>query len=207
MNARLLALALGALPLALPAQVSVGGIAAFARARSTTGGLERSVKGPAIGASAGLGLWVLRLEGGYIEGSLLPSDGGAKRDLVEGWGFFGLEPVNGLTLRGGPRIRTYLTGDNTERWISWEVHLRAERDIMPRRVRGYIEGWRSVAGKVNLNAPLQYVQGGEAGMIVRPFDAPVWARIGYRMDRARLRDVDLVETTELFMLRVGVGGS
>ena len=54
--------------------------------------------------------------------------------------------------------------------------------------------------------PVDHVQGGEAGVVLRPPRAAVWLRLGYRVDGARLGSGLRSETVEAVSLALGIGG-
>jgi hypothetical protein len=184
------------------------GDGAFVQLGTEILGARESQSGPIFGGEAGLGLGPVTLDAGYVEGRLQPGSSGTPkgRDLVEARIFVSARPVPWLTLSAGPRVRAFVTDSATERWVLWQVRARAQNALGSTPLQTYIELWRALSARVNLPEPVDHVQGGEAGVVLRPPRTAVWFRLGYRVDGARLGSGIRSETVEAISLAVGVGG-
>jgi hypothetical protein len=179
--------------------------AVTARVRSTSPG--GTGDGTAFLGEGSLTLGRISLAVGYLQGKLdpapAPSAGAFRDQLVEGTVLLGVHATDWLLLEGGPHARAYaLTRGGTERWLFWELRARASTAFIGTAVRGYAELWRTVAGDANVPEPLDYAQGGEAGMIMRLARAPLEARVAYRIDNAVLQT--RTETVDGVVIGVGL---
>src|SRR2546425_9859876 len=98
---------------------------------------------------------------------------------------------------------TTLFRSQTQRWVYWELRMRAAKPFIGTAVRGYAELWRAVAADANVPEPFDHAQGGEAGMIVRLARAAFECRGAYRIDHAVLGGGTRLETADGG--RIGVG--
>ncbi len=185
--------------------LSTGGMSLRLQSQQSTGAAV--LTGMAFGGEGSVRLGRLALELGYWQGSL-EADGGLapRRELIEGKGQLALRVARWVTLKGGGHARSYVTSAGTERWLFWEARLRAERQIVNPSVRGHLELWRAVATEVNSAQEFDRGQGGEAGMTLRFARMPVWFRLGYRIEDARLGGNTRRETLEALTVSVGAGG-
>src|SRR5439155_643581 len=69
----------------------------------------------------------------------------------------------------------------------------------------YVELWRALSAKVNLPEAVDHVQGGEAGVVLRPRGSALWMRLGYRVDGAQLGGGSRSESVEAVSFAVGIG--
>src|SRR5213076_1420584 len=113
-------------------------------------------------------------------------------------------PVEWLTLSAGPHARAYAANGQTQRWVYWELRMRAAKPFIGTAVRGYAELWRAVAADANVPEQFDHAQGGEAGMIVRFARAPIEARVAYRIDHAVLGGGSRLETVDGVVIGVGL---
>ena len=175
--------------------------------------LRSEGKNPFTGAGStflgegALSIGRLRLTVSYLQGTLDP-DGtlGASRPLVEGTVLLGVRALDWLTLETGPHARAYTLTAGTERWLFWELRVRAAKPFIGSTVQGYAELWRAVAADANVPEPFDHAQGGEAGMIVRLARAPLEGRIGYRIDHAVLGGGTRLETVDGVVIGIGLSG-
>ena len=192
----------------LPGQTIHPAVAASvvtARVRVEQLGEAFQFSGAAFGAEGTVSLGRVQLGLSYLQGRLDPDTGSAPaRDLVEGSVLLGVRPVEWLTLSAGPHARAYATNGQTQRWVYWELRLRAAKPFIGTAVRGYAELWRAVAADANVPEPFDHAQGGEAGMIVRLARAPFECRVAYRIDHAVLGGGSRLETADGVVIGVGL---
>jgi len=172
------------------------------------GGPAGSFSGPTFGVDAGVSLGSLMLGAGYLEGRVQPSSGSSDsvaRDLVEARAFLGVQPWPWLRLSVGPHVRAFVIGAVTERWVLWPVRARAHSALASTPLETYVELWRALSAKVNLPEAVDHVQGGEAGVVLRPRGSALWMRLGYRVDGAQLGGGSRSESVEAVSFAVGIG--
>jgi len=176
-----------------------------ARVRTEQLGGAAQFSGAAFGAGGTLSLGRFQLGLSYLQGRLDPDTGSAHaRDLIEGTVLVGFRPVEWLTLSVGPHARAYAASGQTQRWLFWELRVRAAKPFIGSTVQGYAELWRAVAADANVPEPFDHAQGGEAGMIVRLARAPFEGRLGYRIDHAVLGGGSRLETVDGVVIGVGL---
>src|SRR6266702_1424729 len=192
----------------LPAQTIHPAVAASvvtARVRTDQLGEAFQFSGAAFGAEGTVSLGRVQLGLSYLQGRLAPDSGSAPaRDLVEGSVLFGVRPAEWLTLSAGPHARAYAANGQTQRWVYWELRMRAAKPFIGTAVRGYAELWRAVSADANVPEPFDHAQGGEAGMIVRLARAPFECRVAYRIDHAVLGGGTRLETADGVVIGVGL---
>lgn len=203
---RLALLALALVPAVASAQRgTLAGTVTATRVRSTIGPAREALSGSVLGVEGRFAVWRLVLNVGYGQGSVHPDSGSpASRDVVEGRVLVGVQPLPGILLKAGPHVRSYVSTSGTQRWFFWEARLRGERPIVG-GVSGYAEVWRVLSGDVNVLEAFNGGQGGEAGMLVTLPNRPVWGRLSYGIERARLGGGSRLETVEGVSLTVGFG--
>jgi hypothetical protein len=147
------------------------------------------------------------LEASYAEGRLAPDTGTAtSRDLVDGSAFLAVRPAWWLALKAGPHLRAYVAPGATERWVMWEVHARADGPIIAGTLDAHVEGWVSLGSSVNADPGALGAQGGQAGLVLRLWQSPFWARLTYVVDQAKLKNNARTETVEAILFTIGLGG-
>jgi hypothetical protein len=154
--------------------------------------------------------WRLLLDLRYLEGGLSADTGNAERDMAEGGAFIGILPVSWVTVKGGAHVRSYFTGDIIERWVLWEVRLRAEVPVFRPTSRSvalhsYLEGWTPLSADVNVPEAVDGGGGFEGGMMFRLAQVPIWAQLAYRIDHVKLGDGTRRETMQQLIFGVGLG--
>src|SRR5207248_10942142 len=171
---------------------------------------ERSFGGPTFGVQAGLSLAKFTLSAQYLEGRLSTRSGGLpdtlSRDLVEARLLLGVRPVPWLSLGVGPHIRAFVFDTTTVRWVMWQARARAQGALPSTRLETYVELWYALSATVNLPAPVDHVQGGEAGVVLRPRRSKVWFQLGYRVDGSQLGSGSSSESVEAVSFALGIGG-
>jgi len=173
------------------------------------GAVAGSFGGPTFGVQAGLSLAKFTLSAQYLEGRLQPRSGSpdtVSRDLVEARLLLGVRPVPWLSLGVGPHIRAFVFDTTTVRWVMWQARVRAQGALPSTSLETYVELWYALSATVNLPAPVDHVQGGEAGVVLRPRRSAVWLRLGYRVDGAQLASGGQTESVEAVSFAVGIGG-
>lgn len=185
---------------------STGGMTLRLQSRVSTG--VAVLTGTAFGGEGSVALWRVALELGYWQGNLAADRGlSPQREVIEGKALLAVRAARWLILKGGAHARSFVTTAGTERWLFWEARLRAERQIVNPTVRGHLELWRALATEVNSAQAFDRGQGGEAGMTLRLQRSPVWFRLGYRIEDARLGGGTRQETIEALTVSVGAGGA
>ena len=175
------------------------------RTAPASGGGE-ALSGSVLGGGGALHLGAVSFEATYAQGNLTSDSGSATpRDLVDGVVMLAIRPVRWLTLKGGPHLRSYVNPASTRRIETWEGRLRLEGALVGDVVRGHVEGWRSFSASVNVGSPLDYLQGGSAGISVRLPRAPFWGRLSYLIDQAAAVDGG-TETLDGVIVAIGFGG-
>src|SRR6266850_1870028 len=102
-----------------------------ARVRTEQFGGAAQFSGAAFGAGGTLSLGRFQVGLSYLQGRLDPDTGSARaRDLVEGAVLLGVRPVEWLTLSCGPHARAYAASGQTQRWLFWEVRVRAAKPFI-----------------------------------------------------------------------------
>lgn len=162
--------------------------------------------GTAIGLEAGFRFWRAELRGRYSQGGVTPDGGGESIDLVEGELMLGVWPVDVLSLRFGPRARSYVTGAGTVRWVFWEVRARFETSLSrSAALLSYFEGWYVLSGSVNAAEPFDNGRGMEGGISLLIPSTPLNVRLAYRIDQGALQEESRTEAIEGLILAVGIG--
>ena len=196
-------------PLAAQVWHNLGGGAAAAllRFRSTTPFGGEAMSGPAAGAQARMVIGPVAFEGSYLQGRLSPDTGSAPaRDVADASLFLVARPAGWLALKAGPHLRSYITPGGTERWMTWEGRARLSAELVPGLLRTYVEAWVAASADVNVGSGASGAQGGEAGLSLYPARSPLWVRLGYGFDQAKMKGNARTETLETLMLAVGLGG-
>ena len=203
------ALAPLAAPLAgqAPARYTLSGGALGVRLETTTGTGTQVLSGVAAGGEGRLTLSRWLVEVGYLQGTLNPRSGNPQtRDLVEGRAMVGVRATPWLALSIGPHARGYVIGGVTERFIQWEARARVDAPIAGAGVRGFVELRGVLSGSVaNVAQTFDGGQGGEAGLLLALPRSPVWVRVSYAVDRARLGGGARIDTLEGLVIALGVG--
>ena len=177
-----------------------------ARVRSEVPAGTDQFTGSAFLGQGALTMGRVQLGVSYLQGTL-NRDGGtaAARHLVEGTVLLGFRALDWLTLETGPHARAYtVVGSSTQRWLFWELRVRAAKPFIGSTVQGYAELWRAMAADANVPEPFDHALGGEAGMIVRLARAPFEGRLGYRIDHAVLGGGTRLETVDGVVIGVGL---
>jgi hypothetical protein len=177
------------------------------RVRSELPGRTDQFTGAALGGQGSVSLGRLDLSVSYVQGKIDPvAASGPGHDLVEGSMLLGIHPTSWLRLATGPHARAYALTGGTQRWVFWELRLRAAGAFIGSAARGYVELWRALSASVNVPEPFDHAQGGEAGMVVHLARAPLDLRLAYRIDHAVLGGGTRLETVDGVVVAVGLSG-
>lgn len=173
---------------------------------SATADGDQKLSGIVLGGQArtAIGRFVLALA--YSQGRLSADSGpAADRDLVDGSLLVSAQPVPWLTVQAGPHARAFVSAlGGTERWLFWQVGARAERAVIPGLLLVHTELWLALASSVNVDPGSGRAHGGEVGLTIRAPGSPLFGRLGYVVDRARLANGVRTETVERVILSVGL---
>jgi hypothetical protein len=155
-------------------------------------------------ARAAIGRFVVALA--YSQGRMSADSGpAADRDLVDGSLLVSMRPVPWLTVETGPHARAYVTSlGGTERWMFWQVGARAEQAVIPGLLQVHAELWLALASSVNVAAGSGGARGGEVGLTIRAPGSPLFGRLGYVVDQAKLSGGVRTETVERVIISVGL---
>jgi hypothetical protein len=174
-------------------------------ASSGPGGAE-AMSGIVAGGRARLALGPLALSASYDQGRLLADSGSAApRDLVDGAVMLGVRPVPWLTVGAGPHLRAYTNAGGTERWVLWQARVGAEAPLIPGAVDAEAGVWVAAGITANTTPGASDARGADAGLTVHLPRSPLWARLAYTVDRARLQQGARTETLESVVLSAGFG--
>lgn len=212
MNARILVALLACLPPVRPLAAQVQRYLGFdlqisrPRFQSTSPGGGEMLSGLVAGGRLRVVLRPLSLDLSYSQGRLTADTGGAAaRDIVEGSLLVAARPVPWLALKAGPHLRAFAAPGGTERWVLWEGRAHADAPIVPGEWLAYFEAWVAVASSVNVDPGASGAHGAEAGFTVKVPQSPVWGRLAYIVDQARLKNGARSETLQTVVLSIGIG--
>lgn len=181
----------------------LSGTGEFVWVRSDTLGGAVRLRGPVLAGEGRVGLHGVALAVRLLEGRLQSLDATAARDLIEARVSVAAQPVPWLEVSAGPVVRAYVTDSVTERWVLWQARARMEAPIVAGRVSSYVELWHTLASRMSLAPQAGRVQGGEAGLVLRPPRGRLSLRIAYRVDAAVVR-AGASETLEAVSLGLGL---
>jgi hypothetical protein len=174
--------------------------------RFATGALQ-DLSGVAFGASGGVGRGPVALALGYWQGRVDADTGGTQQqDVIDGYALLVVHAQPWLGVKLGAEARSYVTPAGTQRWVFWQVRLRAERTIVDPSARGHIEIWRALSTEVNTTGTVDRAQGGEVGLTLLRALGPAWVRIAYGIDDTRLIGSAQRQTLETLAFSIGYGG-
>jgi hypothetical protein len=175
--------------------------------RSAASGVGETLSGLAAVGRARFFVGSVSLETSYSQGHLVADTGTAiARDMVDGSAFLAVRPLSWLALKAGPHLRAYVAPGSTERWVMWEAHAHVDGSIIPGMLDANVEGWMAVGSAVNVDPGARGARGGQAGLILRLWRSPLWARLTYVVDQAKLKNDARTETVEAVLFAVGLGG-
>lgn len=153
-------------------------------------------------------VWLGRflIEGYYAQGKLTPQVGSsADRDFVEGRLLAGYRVASALTLKLGPHARSYVLPSGTRRRVFWELRGTISTPLAGEVAFARLDFWGALAGQSNLSETVDHARGGEAALQIHIPRSPVWAKLGYRVERAQLDDGTRADTIEGLILAIGIG--
>ena len=175
--------------------------------RSAAPGVGETLSGLAAVGRARFIVGPTSLETSYSQGHLVSDTGTATaRDMVDGSAFLAVRPVSWFALKAGPHLRAYVAPGSTERWVMWEAHARADGSVIPGMLDANVEGWMALGSAVNVDPGARGARGGQAGLILRLWQSPLWARLTYVVDQATLKNNARTETVEAVLFAIGLGG-
>ena len=188
-----------------PPRAALFGGAMSARVEILAGGRAESMSSPAFLGQGMLSAGRMLVELTYVQGRLAPGAGAiAGRDLVDGRVFVGVRPWDWLSIRSGAQARAFVLAGGTRRWVLGELCGRAESSLPGGVARGYVEIWVAPLGSSHTGERLDRARGGEAALTLHPPNRPLWAELGYRIDRVQWGGTRR-ETLEGVSFTIGVG--
>ncbi len=166
------------------------------------GAVPASLSGLLYGVEGRATLWHVQARGEYRQGHLDRSGTGLPSgDVIVARASIGIQPLPWLAVTAGPRYSRVKADDGNRHELRWRVELHGSGPLVPGLVRGFASVSGSVAGKgIDWGEPSG---GGELGVMVGGIDRPLWARLGYRMDREYLSGASR-EAVETVYLAIGV---
>jgi hypothetical protein len=169
-----------------------------------TGG-EESLDGMLYGVEASASFWRLRASGEYRQGRLWQHHlAGADTRVISARASLGVQLFPWVALVGGPLVTSIGTPAGDRRTIRWRVGTALSVPLVGDLVNGFATFAGSVAGTAVQGVIVpESGGGGEVGLMIAPEGRPVWARLGYRVDREYLQ-VDQSQTIETAFLTLGV---
>ncbi len=171
---------------------------------SAIGPSTQTLSGWAFGGDGSVGWRRLSLYVGYWQGSLNPdSVGTASRDVVEGYVLLGGKILPWLELRAGPHAWAYTANAGTQRWALFEARGRAEGALIGKTLSTYFELWTALGGDVNAAQSFGSGLGGQGGIVYHDRRLPLWGRLGYSVEQARLTGDVWKETVQRVVLGFG----
>ena len=168
------------------------------------GTTSQSLSGWSFGGDGSVGWRRFALYLGYWQGSLQPdSTGTASRDVVEGYALVGGKILPWLELKLGPHAWAYTANAGTQRWALFEARLRAEGALIGPTLSTYFELWTALGGSVNAAQSFGSGVGGQGGLTYHSHRLPLWGRLGYSVEQARLTGDVWKETVQRVVFGVG----
>lgn len=168
-------------------------------------GGEESLDGMLYGVEARASFWRLRASGEYRQGRLWQHHlAGADTRVISARASLGVQLFDWVALVGGPLVTRVGTPAGDRQTVRWRIGTALSVPL----VGDLVEGFATVAGSVAGTAVEGVIVpesggGGEVGLVIAPEGRPVWARLGYRVDREYMH-VDESQTIETAFLTVGV---
>jgi hypothetical protein len=171
-----------------------------ARVSGFGAGLE-TLTGTLFGVEGRASAWWLHARGEYRQGRLRSElSGEPSRDAVFASASLGVRPLPWLALTAGPRFVTIDADNSSRRVLRWRVQLHGSGPLIPDLAWGFASLGGSVAGN---DAESASGGGGEVGVRFARQGYPIWATLGYRLDREQLTDGSW-QAVELVYLGMGL---
>jgi hypothetical protein len=167
------------------------------------GGGDERLSGFLYGVEGRASLWRMHARAEYRQGSLDRGDVPGSGSVVTARASLGLEPVPWFAITSGPHISSVETLTGDELIVRWRVEVHGSAPL----VLGWAVGFASIGGSVagtsvDWGQPFRST-GGDVGLLVGGGRHPMWARLGYRMDRELLARGGW-ESAEILYLSAGI---
>lgn len=164
--------------------------------------------GATFGFEGGVAFGNFLIDARYHQGNL-SADGAARQDFAEGELLVGLRPVPWLVLKAGPQARSFESAGTRERWFFMQGHVRGQTQVFEPVSRTlslhtYVELWLTLGADVNIPDPFDSGRGFEGGLVLLARDAPVSARVAYRVDRENFGGGTRRETVQELLIVFGL---
>lgn len=173
---------------------------------SFPGGSE-SLSGALMSGRIGVAFRPVSVDVSYAQGRLASGDGtSAARSVVEASALVSRRVTPWLLLKAGPHLRAYAAPGSTERWVMWELHAHADEPVITGVLAAYVEGWIAPISSANVDPGGSGARGVEVGLTMRFPDSPLWARLGYVVDRSSLKSNARTESLQSVVVSIGLGG-
>lgn len=185
-------------------RLALGVSAARSQMRTVGFGSEpEQLSGFLLGIEGRASFWWLHARGEYRQGRLdRESPGGSAAEVIEARASLGIRPFSWLALTAGPSF-SKVGIDGYPLVVRWQVELHGAVPLIQGIASGFASIGGSVAGTdVDYGSPFRS-GGGEVGLLLGGPDRPIWARLGYRVQRENLLGGSW-QTAETTHLAVGV---
>ena len=175
--------------------------------RSSFSGGSELLSGTQMTGQVGLALRPFTVNVSYAQGRLASSDGSsAARSVVEASVMLSRRVTPWLLLKAGPRVRAYAATGSTERGVMWEGHAHVDESVITGVLAAYVEGWLAVASSANVDPGGSGARGAEVGLTMQIPGSALWARLGYAVDQASLKNSARTEALQSIVVTIGLGG-
>lgn len=172
------------------------------------GATTQNLSAAGFGFEGGLGLGRVGFAVRYLQSDLTPrTPSTLERQAAEAELMLRVAATPWLSFAAGPHVRWYgkVAVDEGERWVLWEVRVRAERSLVPDLVRAHAMVWPVVRATTdNVQEPWHSGAGGDVGLTLAPRALPAWLRLGYRVEFLKLQGGARRELTDGLMVVLGI---
>ena len=166
---------------------------------------EEVISGWLYGIEGQATLWRLHVRAEYRQGRPDQENlDGASTRVATARASFGVRPIPWVAVTGGPTYTTIDLPDGDRNILRWRVEAHGNAPI----VAGVVSAFASLGGTV-AGTDLEGFSplgggGGELGIVLGAEDRPVWARLGFRMERETSFEDGASQTLETTYITIGV---
>lgn len=169
------------------------------------GGGEESLDGMLYGVEARGSFWRLWVGGEYRQGRMWQDHlRGARTRVISARGSVGISVLPWMAVTAGPHLSRVGTPAGDRQIVRWRLGTVLTVPLVGDLLQGVASVAGSVAGTAAEGAGFAGSGGGgEVGLRIEPLGRPIWARLGYRVDREYLQ-LDRSHHIQTAFLTVGV---